>query len=440
MFEKAAKILSEYCGRGEKIAVAVSGGKDSMCLLHFCLNCGAVKKDDVFVVNVEHGIRGLNSLRDSEFVKSYCDGAGVECRSFSVDIPAIAEMSGRSVETAAREERYKIFSSLVKSGACKYVLAAHHALDNAETVLMHLFRGSGIDGLKGMDILGRGYILRPLITTDKSEIDEYAEVNKVPFVTDETNSDGAYNRNFLRNEILPLVSSRWGGAVKAVNALGEEVKRLLALLDGLIDYSLVKTDGKVSEIDLHAFGNGALAPRYVIYALKAIGAERDVERRHIDLIVELCGKNTGSAVELPHGIRAEKTYGAVMIFKTERSEKNGSCVPFALRCTEFCGIKITAEKTDKAEFGSGALYLDLNKIPASAEIRFRRDGDRFRPYGGGEKKLKEYFIDKKIPKRLRDNIPLLCDGNRVLAVLGVEISDLVKIKKGSQVVKITLNK
>lgn len=439
MFEKAEKILTEYVERGAKVCVAVSGGKDSMCLLDFCLKSGILKKDSVSVVNIDHKIRAGTSERDSAFVKAYCEKNGVEFFGYCVDIPSIAAATGRSVEAAAREERYRIFSRLAESGACKFVLTAHHALDNAETVLMHLFRGSGISGLKGMEILSRGYVLHPFLTTEKSEIDEYAERGNIPFVTDETNADSAYSRNFLRNEIMPLIVSRWGGAVRAVNSLCGEVGAVIPLIDSLADKSLISVSGGVASIDLRAFGNLALAPRYVIRALESLGINCDAERKHIDAVVALARKNTGAAVDLPHGARAEKTYGAVNIFRKVQKEKSEECVPFALGSVEFCGKTIVSERADKAEFGkAGELYFDLKKIPATAQVRFRRDGDKFRPFGGGEKKLKEYFIDKKIPKRLRDEIPLLCDGNRVLAVLGVEISDGIKTESGSEIIRIKI--
>ncbi len=441
MFEKAGKILSEYALSGAKMCVAVSGGKDSMCLLDYCLKSGIFRKENVSVVNIDHKIRVGTSERDSAFVKEYCRENGVEFHGFCIDVPSVAAATGRGVEAAAREERYKVFSRLAESGACRYVLTAHHALDNAETALMHLFRGSGINGLKGMEILSRGYILRPFLTTEKSEIDEYAEANKIPFVTDETNADGAYNRNFLRNEIMPLISSRWSGAVKAVNSLCGEVNSVISLLDSLTDKSLVKADGNMASIDLRAFGNSALAGRYVFYALEKLGLNYDIERKHIDAVVEIARKNTGAAVDLPHGIRAEKTYGAVNILRgTADGIKADGSVPFAIGKVVFCGKVISSEKVARAEFGkTGILYFDPKKVPATARIRFRRDGDRFRPFGGGDKKLKEYFIDKKIPKRERGKIPLLCDGSRVLAVLGIEISDDIKVSGNeTEIVKIEI--
>ena len=311
MLQGAQEIISEYVKENDRVCVAVSGGKDSMCLLDFCCNVGALKKENIGVVNVEHGIRGEQSKRDSEFVKSYCLSRGIAFHGFCIDAVAEAAELGKSVETAAREARHRIFQSVAKEHGYKFVLTAHHALDNAETVLMHLLRGSGIDGLRGMEVLSRGFILRPLLTTDKAEIDEYIRLKKIPFVTDETNLDNKYSRNFLRGSVMPLILSRWGGAVKAVNALSEEAKVLASFVDSQMDFSLVQEGAERVKIDIKAFANPALAPRYVAYALKKAGLVCDFERKHIDAIVDIGTAVTGAAIDLPHGYRAEKTYGSV---------------------------------------------------------------------------------------------------------------------------------
>ena len=443
MLQGAAKILSEFVGQNDRVCIAVSGGKDSMCLLDFCCGEGGLKKENIGVVNVEHGIRGESSRKDSKFVENRCNRRGIAFHGYCIDVPALAAQSGQSLETAAREARYRIFESVAREHGYRFVLTAHHALDNAETVLMHMFRGSGVDGLRGMEVLSRGFVLRPFLTTEKSDIDEYAAYRKIEFVTDETNGDDKYNRNFLRNVVMPLILSRWGGAVKAVNALSEQAGALVDYADSQMDFSLVEAGGERVRIDLSAFADEALAPRYVRLALKKAGLVCDFERKHIEAIVGISGGGTGAAVDLPHGYRAEKTYGAVEIFQPFESFKYGKedCeeVEFRLGETQFCGQTIVAERVDKADFGqSGTLYLDGTKIPHGAKIRLRRDGDRFRPYGGGEKKLKEYFIDKKIPKAKRDALALLCDGGRVLAVLGVQISDDVKIENEKNVIKISI--
>jgi tRNA(Ile)-lysidine synthase len=459
VLDAAKKLIGQTLEAGDKIAAAVSGGADSMCLASLLLERGCVDKNDILIVNVNHQIRAERSDSDSRFVKAFAARNGVKYKCFTADVPALAAQNGVSLETAAREARYGFLYSLIDSGAVKYVLTAHHAGDNTETVLMNLFRGSGLKGLCGMEILnGRG-IFRPLLTAQKSEIEKYIAANKIEFVTDETNADNAYNRNFVRNEILPLIRSRWRGADGAIAAASADARAALERLKGSGGAASVSVadGGRSAELAAADLLDTVSGAERIFSALSALGAVKNITRKHIGSVLFL---NDNRSVNLPNGLTAQRIGDKITLSyappKTAE-QKDLTEIPFKARpesVVRLAGktLKVTLlsiaakEKpnADSTDYGSDApcgsdtgsvtpgnmtsvtLCLNAAKIPNSAVWRTRRDGDIFKPYGGGAKKLKKYLIDKKIPVRERDALILLAIGNEVLAVAGVEISDLVK--------------
>ena len=376
ILDKFNNAIEQFVKKDEKLVLAVSGGSDSMCMLNLALSSALINRDDILVVTVEHGIRGKESKSDAEFVREFCENNNIKFKQFSVDVPKLAQEKKLSIESAARQARQEIFKGLI--GEYGKVLTAHNKDDNVESILMHIFRGCGLDGLKGMDYLTDGYLLRPLMDASKEEITEFLASNKIQFVDDSTNSDSKYTRNFIRNEVLPLIKSRYNGVNNAVINLSDDAKKVLKDTD---------ESGITCGTNL------------VKIALDKLGAT-EYSRKNICDIAALKDKNNGTGIDIVGNIRAEKDENYITIFK------KGKC---------------------RGEHHSpAALYFDIAKIPPTAVFRNRRDGDIFKPCNGRTKKLKQYLIDKKIPSRERDDLILLCDGGEVLAILGVEISDKIK--------------
>lgn len=426
LLQKTAACLSAY--RGKKIAVGVSGGRDSMCLLHAVLACGVADKTDVTAVHVNHGIRE-NAVRDENFVRARCGEMGVKFICERVDAVGESRARGLTLEQAARNLRYGAFYEAVKRGAADIVLTAHHALDNAESVLMHLFRGSGLDGARGMTEPAQGIecggsrpiVVRPFIDVYPQEIEEYCGKNGIEFVTDETNLIDDADRNFLRLNVIPLIEQRYRGAVKAINAFSRECATACSVLDGLIDMRLIeKRDGAVIVYDEALRGD--LAARYIRRALEEFTLV-DVTRTQIERVAALVDMRTGAAAELANGVIAAREYGSVALY-LPRLPYDGER-PLVTGANYIDGLKVTVEQSDESPTSVKGGAVDLAALDG-AVLRFRRDGDVFTPYGGKRKKLKQYFIDRKIPKRVRDRSPLICRGNEVLVIVGVEISDGVK--------------
>ncbi len=407
--------VKDVCGRvlpeSGKIAVAVSGGRDSMCLIDCILRHSGIDRERITVINVEHGIRGEESLRDTALVKKYCSDNGVEFVGYSVNVPELAEKSGRSTETEARIARGGIYRSLIGDGYCA-VLTAHNASDRTESLLMHIFRGCGPRGLVGMTEKD-GHIVRPLIGCTRGEINEYNERYGVPFADDSTNSENVYDRNFLRNEVLPLVRSRYAGLDGALARLSDSMKELLS----------GAADGVSADDDGVFIPNDKITGVAVTHAFAAFGPQTDYTEKHVGAVTALGGARTGAGVDLPHGYRAEKESGGVRIFlryKTGHYE-----VPYSECAVLPDGRTVTATSESAPDVKRGSV-IDADKVPCGAVYRDRRAGDKFRQAGGKRKSLGDWLTDKKVPLHRRDGLICLAVGSEVLAIVGVSAGEEVK--------------
>ncbi len=418
------RALKYYLKGTERIAVGVSGGLDSMCLLSAL--CKFYSKSRILCVHVQHGIRGAQALRDAEFVGEFCKNNGIEFLRFDIDVPESAKKNKRSIESEARECRRSIFSSLVSSGKADVIALAHHESDRIESVLMHALRGCGTGGLVGMKEFD-GYLFRPLLNVSKSEIHRYARENRISCVVDDTNFDTKYLRNFLRIEVLPLLGSRYDlSSLVTLSRLAEEDERFINSL--LEEDAFVVGSDECSVKEDKLATDYALSSRYVIRAAKRAGLKTDLEKKHVDAILDMPKLLNGKTIDLPGGYKCVRDYGRVTIYKEK--ERVDDVTDFVVGITPFSTgyICVTPQEEKKTD---GVLFFDRDKMPNDAIVRFRREGDVFAPYGGGTKKLKKYLIDKKIPGRKRDFLPLVCSGNKVLAICGVEISEEIKIDENT---------
>lgn len=386
-----------------------------------------------FVATVNHGIRE-EAAADCQFVADYCEKLGVECRVVQVDVPAYCAEHKVSVETGARILRYEVFDSL----DCDYVCLAHNADDNAETVLMHILRGSGAKGASGIRELNGKYF-RPLLNLTREQIVGYATEHGVPYVTDSTNDDVKYTRNFVRHKVMPLLEELNPSAKQNVLRFASSIQADDVYLDGLADVSTVQFEPNCAKIPAELLAKPLpIAYRTLAKVFNRLGVFYDVEKTHYDAILRLLRNVGGKSVNLPFNLVATNDYGYVTIWRNvENGEK---CVerfeiPFAVGATETpLGVVEVSETPVE-----GSLRFDVDKLPQNCVFRTRRQGDVFTKFGGGTKSLKKYLIDKKIPQRQRDDLLLLASGNEVLVIVGVEISDTVRIDDGATPFYIMLN-
>ncbi|MEG1613398.1 MAG: tRNA lysidine(34) synthetase TilS [Clostridia bacterium] len=433
------KLLSNFLTIDDTVAVAVSGGIDSMVLLHAFTELKKISPINFFVLNIEHGIRGEASRKDSAFVFEYCKQLGVECFSESVDVLSYVKEKCCTVEEGARAVRYSIFNKYVSLGKCNKVALAHHMSDQAETVLMRIIRGTGLLGLCGMRAVSGVYI-RPFLEVRKEEIIAYQEANNIPFIVDETNLDNNYTRNLLRNKIIPelsKLSTDVEGSLVRLSRLADEAESYIFRHENPIEVT-----GEVASFDLIDEEPTLLYKRRVRRCFEALGVKKDVEEVHYDLIDKLRFGENGQRLDMPNGITVYREYEHI-VFSKEKRQNIDFNIPFCIGKIGFGAKTLIIGKYEGEQIDDGILLFDITKIPEMAVFRFRRDGDIFTKFGGGTKKLGDYLTDKKVPLRIRDSLIVCAVDNDVLFVAGVEISHKVRVDFGSEegrknIYKITL--
>ena len=401
--------------RHKRVCVALSGGADSVCLLHLFLKHAGKGDIQVSAVTCEHGIRGEESLRDLDFVKNLCAEWSVPLILYSEDIPARAKERGCGLEEAGRAFRYDCFYRILEEGKADLVATAHHADDAAETVLFRLARGTSISGLPAIKE-GKG-IVRPLLNFSKQEILRYAAENKLRYVEDSTNDDLSFSRNAIRKTVLPALENIVPAAGAHLAAFARRAGEDDEYLQSLAERELkpCKEGYRIS----------ASLPRPVflraaIKALAALGRDRDYTENFLREIEKLTALQSGRRVR----------------FGSAEAVREGDEILFHIPRPAFCGeIAFSTGSFEVGEYlveigeeeRAGALYADLKKFPQGCVVRTRREGDIFTPFGGREKPLKKFLTDKKIPARKGAALPLIAKGNEVYLVFGTEISERVKV-------------
>ncbi len=419
--------------KGETIAVACSGGQDSMALLHY-LN--SVKEElgcKVVAVNVDHSIRET-SESDSQFVINYCNKNGIKVYSFKVDAEKFSKEHKLTLEQGARECRFRVFKSLVTKKIANKIALAHHKQDQAETILLNIFRGTGIAGASGMDYTRDGIYIRPLLTVTKSEIGAYIATNDIPFVEDETNMDSDYNRNYIRNKIMPLIRLRWPNADSAIAEFGATCRADEEFIKSQIsEDAMIKEDGLVRIYSSYFIYPDSYIYRLILMALKSIGITQNIEKKHLKMIKDMAIEaENGTKISLPNGLTVIKEY-TYITFTSRVAKKSKKTYPFTkgkLDISNF-GV-IDTNITRKFDLGTYSHLIDAGKLPKGVEWRFRKDGDFFEKFGGGTKSLSDYLIDKKVPVRLRNTTPVLALGSEIYIIAGVEISEKLKVDKSTK--------
>lgn len=435
MQNMAAEAIKTYglIARGQTVVCGVSGGADSVALLYSLLTLSAQLEFKVCAAHLNHGIRGESAEHDEQFVRDLCEFYGVPLYCERLDIPAVARAQKLTLEQAGREERYAFLERARLYFGAERIAVAHHMDDQAESVLLHMTRGSGLSGLTGMQPM-RDKLIRPLLFVRRSEIEEYLSREGLAYCIDETNLEPGGTRNRIRLDILPYIEKHINPAiVTTLCSMAELLLRDEKYLSAQAQTALstCKREGGYDRRAMQKLELPILT-RAIRIALKDAGAEADIERVHVEKVIDFLKARTGARLHLPF-VEAWTSYDLICFGMSEE-------LPEFSAKLNIPGETVTPLGTFVSEILEGGGFLrdstiacmDLAKLdPDALVVRTRKDGDRFYPVGApGRRKLKSYFIDKKVPRDKR-NLPLIC-GVEVLFVPGYAVSETVKVDEQTQ--------
>ena len=425
-------MISELPCPGERVVCAVSGGADSMCLLHLVWSQGC----DVTAAHFEHGIRGEESLRDAKFVEDWCVEHGIPVIIEHGDVPAYAEESGKSLEEAARELRYEFLSRTAEKIGADHILTAHTRDDNAETMLFNLIRGSGTMGLRGIP-RSRGLILRPLLQVSRAEIEAYLEDNQVPHVEDSSNQSDAYTRNLIRHRIMPLlreINPRFPEAAARTAALAARDEDCLSQMAA----DFINNELRDESLPLAAFNalHPAIASRVARELMPGLSMER------VEALLRFAGSSEYGVLELP-GRTLRREQGRLYLNKDDefflpvRRLIPGKSLPIPE-----LGLRLeTRECVYNGEIHDlfKTFYLKCEIVRTDLLCTGRRPGDCMRPVGRGvNKRLSALFKEAGFTRAMRDRCLILRDEAGLFFARGLAIDERAVPKKGDRALKISV--
>ena len=415
-------------GSEQSILVAVSGGMDSMSLLNACLESGL----SVEVAHVNYGLRGEDSRLDEALVRNFCKKKGVR---FHVSNWSRIESVNGSVQMQCRDHRYVFFEQVMDKYGIGRTLLGHHSDDNVETMLLNLFKGSGINGLTGIPAQRDRYY-RPFLEITRAEIEQYVETNKIPFRHDTSNFESKYERNFLRNELLPLVENRLTGSTANIGRSIENLNSAKQLLDFIestlkADYfSETETSISCNLTDLKAQpGYQYLLFNWLFpYGFSA------------NQVKGILRQNTGTeflSEKCRVIVSREMLYGEVSNPESEKKLEhfNLDSPPDGWSVSTFSKTAswIPSKVENIGEF-------DLDKVK-SLHLRHWSDGDKFKPLGmKGWKKLSDFFVDEKLSIFEKEKVKLLVSENDIMWIVGMRIDERFKVGADTKtVLQLTCN-
>jgi len=423
---------------GETVLVAVSGGPDSVAMLHALLS----RREDfgiaIHLAHLNHGIRGESADMDEEFVRSLARDWNLPATVERTDVPALRRKLRMSEEEAARQIRYEfLYRTASEIGASK-IAVGHTADDRAESVLMNVIRGTGIEGLGALRPVA-GNIVRPLLDTWRSEVEAYIRENRLSFRVDESNLNLAYTRNRVRHELIPLLEKHYNPRVKnALVRLAEIAQSAADFIDGATLDSIGKIT-YIGAIDAEMLCDLPEALRYQVVRSEVErirGDLRDIEFEQIHRVVEALGSGYDFTITLPSGKVYAVRRGSE--FRIAKKKQLPEVEPFEIELkvpgrTQIpqIGLVIEAERIESPQPKKSSLDVVLipeDAITGTLRIRSVRPGDRIIPFGMHEsKKLQDVFVDKKVPRARRALAVAVVDDEKILWVVGVVASEATRV-------------
>lgn len=447
------------------MGVAVSGGPDSMALLHGLLS----QVDDyslrLVIVHMNHGLRSDESDREEAFVHDRGRALGIPVVSRKISVPDLCRKEKGSVEDICRRERYRFFEESVDTHKLDKIALGHNKNDQAETVIMKFLRGSGLDGLKGMLPVRDSIYIRPLIEISRDAIERFLESKELTYATDSSNRETIYLRNRVRHDLIPALKETYNPrVVDSISKLSGILRMENDFIEKAVEgvFTLWNSDSARNEIEIDIKKFRTLHPalqfrivkrllKSVVYHIKEIGYV------HVEAVIDLIyGSKPNGHVDLPDGVTVYREYDRLKVckgandFTCEQKSSSGSrkkisrqddkqdvndyyykvLIPGEIYIDEIArSMKFEYIRPEKVAYDSGKIALmDKDAVKEPLSVRNFRPGDVIQPLGmKGTKKLKSIFIDEKVPKRERSSIPLLVDASSVIWIPEFRLHDRVKV-------------
>lgn len=428
--------------KNDKIVVGVSGGADSVSLLHFLKDISNIFNLSLTAVHINHNIR-KEAILDQKFVENFCKNLSIPLEIFNIDIPKEAKKLSITEEEAGRIFRYKSFNNVIEKIKANKIAVAHNKNDNAETLLLNLFRGSGLKGLSSIPYR-RENIIRPLLDCDRKFIENYCIKNNLKYVIDSTNNLNIYTRNKIRLDLIPYLEDNFNkNIISTLSNTANNLKEEESFLNNLASKFLKKVT--LDKNPNFFIINIELLKTYDIVLIKRIVRMicmhfnhnlANISSKHLNMIIDLLYKQSGKSVNLPSNISFKKEHDT--FFVTNLTSFNFE-YNYSIKLEEKIFVKesnmfvyFTKKIINDKIFTKKVCTIALNydNIKNNLILRNRLPGDKiFLNKINNYKKLKDLFIDLKIPYHKRSSIPILINEKEVIAVLGLEISDLFKANK-----------
>jgi len=443
---------------GDKVLVGFSGGPDSTALLHVLKSLGI----KTYALHIHHQLRDKNADEDEKFAVQVCQDWDIPIITRKIDVKKYAKEHKMSIEESARVLRYEVLSKEASRLRCNKIAIGHNANDNTETVILNLTRGTGLSGLAGIppkrdpapfvntgiekttnvdSIRAASYkrcgVIRPLIETTRKEILQYLKKNRISYCTDLTNIELGYRRNYIRHKIIPYLNKINPNLDQTILRTSEIIRTtnndIISMVEETKKEVIIKVDpnGVVLDIKKLLFYN-LLIRREIIKTILP-----RLEFDQIESILELTNKQSGKRVELTKSLFAWREYDRLYLGRHEDKKISNKIwkvnIGKMTRIPELA-IELMAKTTKTGDVTKDDNYaiFDKSAITLPLSLRLRKTGDRFIPFKGKEKKLKDVLIDDKIPVRVRNHLPLLCDANNILWIIGSRRSNIGLITKNTR--------
>lgn len=411
--------------KGDSIVSAVSGGSDSVFMLEMLL---AIKDDydlKIIVTHVNHGLRGAEAQRDEDFVKKLAEKNGLIYEVEHIDMAGYAKEHSLTCEEAGRKLRYLFFEEIKEKYKADKVAIAHNENDVAETIFLNIFRGTGLDGLESIP-LRRDFYIRPILCFEKSEILDFLKENNIRYVDDSTNFTNDYKRNIIRNEIIPFIKKNFNeNIVSSMSRLASIAKENNLYLEDIINDKYINIV-KSNTIDREGFNELNHYEKTLVlrkFLRENLNYLNNISKDNIEDMINLISLDSGKKYDIDGKHYLVNDFDKTIFKKLDINELSEEIsLDFKLdKVYNIYGSKFKFVLSDKI---LSKKYLDYDLLTGKLSLRNRRSGDRFNPFGmKGSKKIKDYFVDKKVSSDDRSKVLFLMNDDEIAYVVGYDIAD-----------------